>query len=195
MISKEFFGWLTIILAFVSYVPYIRDILANKTKPHIVSWLVWTALTFVIFFLQVNGGAGPGAWSTGVTGVICLGILGLAFKKSRHYTTHSDKVMLVAAVIAMGLWLVTKNGTLSAILITLVDLSGYVPTMRKSWHYPKTETLITYVLTFCKHAISLLAMQNFSLVTSLYPGYLVLANLLMIGILTGRRRVLVTKSA
>lgn len=189
---KEFFGSITVVIALISYVPYIKDILAGKTKPHIFSWLVWTVLTFVVLFVQLGDNAGPGAWSTAVTGLICLGILLLAFRQGSHFITKSDIGMLIAAGVTLVLWATTKNPTLSAISITMVDAAGFIPTMRKSWHLPHSETLAMYMLTLTKHLISLLAMRNVSVVTSLYPGYLVVANLVMVLILVSRRRVVVS---
>lgn len=185
---KEFFGSITVVIALISYVPYIKDILAGKTKPHIFSWLVWTVLTFVVLIVQLGDNAGPGAWSTAVTGLICLGILLLALRQGSHFITRTDIGMLIAAGVTLVLWITTKNPTLSALLITMVDAAGFIPTMRKSWHLPHSETLATYVLTLTKHVISLFAMRNVSLITSLYPGYLVVANLVMVLILLIRRR-------
>lgn len=29
------------VLTIIAYIPYFRDIFANKTKPHLFTWLIW----------------------------------------------------------------------------------------------------------------------------------------------------------
>ncbi len=43
-------GTIAVGLSIYGHIPYIRDILANKTKSHIYTWLIWTVLTFISFF-------------------------------------------------------------------------------------------------------------------------------------------------
>jgi hypothetical protein len=67
---KTILGLVATGIAFVSYLPYFRDILANRTKPHAFSWLVWASLTGISFFGQLAVGAGPGAWVMGFTAAV-----------------------------------------------------------------------------------------------------------------------------
>jgi hypothetical protein len=34
-------GVIAVILTFAGYIPYLRDVFAGKTKPHIYSWFLW----------------------------------------------------------------------------------------------------------------------------------------------------------
>lgn len=43
---KEIIGVTAVLLAFISYAPYIRDILKGRTKPHVYSWFVWGFVSF-----------------------------------------------------------------------------------------------------------------------------------------------------
>ena len=51
---KVILGVISIILALISFVPYLLDLIRNKTKPHIFSWLIWTLLMAIGFFAQMN---------------------------------------------------------------------------------------------------------------------------------------------
>ena len=62
--SKTIIGVIAIVLTFIGYAPYIRDIFLGKTKPHVFSWLIWTIVTTIIYALQISAGAGPGSWVT-----------------------------------------------------------------------------------------------------------------------------------
>lgn len=49
---KEIIGMITVILGIVGYIPYLRDVLRGKTKPHVYTWFVWGLITLIIFALQ-----------------------------------------------------------------------------------------------------------------------------------------------
>lgn len=56
---KEIFGTISVILAFIAYIPYIRSIILGNTKPHIFSWIIWSISIFIVFLTQIinEGGA------------------------------------------------------------------------------------------------------------------------------------------
>jgi predicted small integral membrane protein len=53
---------LAVVLTFVAFVPYIRSILAGRTKPHVFSWVIWGITTMIVFFAQLEVKSGMGAW-------------------------------------------------------------------------------------------------------------------------------------
>jgi len=77
---KTALGIIATVMAFVSYIPYIRNMLSGKTKPHAFSWLVWGTLTAIAFVGQVSKGAGPGAWVTGFTACVSFFIFVTALR-------------------------------------------------------------------------------------------------------------------
>lgn len=180
----------SVVMTLVGYAYYFRDIFAGKTKPHAFSWLVWASLTAIAFAGQVSDNAGPGAWITGVTAFVSFIIFFLAIIKGEKDITRSDKLNLIGAAVALGLWFVTSTPLLSIILITIVDFLGFLPTIRKSYHKPHEETLITYLLSGLKFALAILALENYTVVTWLYPASLVVANLLFVAMLKVRRQKL-----
>src|SRR5216683_3417783 len=106
---KELLGLTATIIAFVSYIPYLKDILANKTKPHAFSWLVWSVITFIAFFGQLAGGAGAGAWVNGITAIVCFIIFIFGLIKGRKNIIFIDWISLVGAGVALVFWFVTKG--------------------------------------------------------------------------------------
>ena len=57
---KIILGSLAGIIAIVSYIPYLKDVLKGKTKSHAFSWFVWAMLTGIGFAVQIfeHGGVG-----------------------------------------------------------------------------------------------------------------------------------------
>src|SRR6185437_1900212 len=173
---KEILGGIAVVIAFISYVPYIRDIFNNKTKPHAFSWLVYSVMTSIAFFGQIVGGGGAGAWVNGLTAIVCFVIFIFGLLKGRANIVFIDWISLLGAVVALIFWFITKGPLLSVILVTIIDALGFFPTFRKSFHKPHEETLITYFLSALKYVFALFALDIFSVVTALFPLYLVFAN-------------------
>ena len=176
------------VISVLSFIPYFRDILRGANKPHAFSWLVWSFLTAIGFAAQVVGGAGAGAWATGITAFFCFIITGLAFKKGEKNITRGDWICLLAALAAIPLWLLTKGPLLSVILISIIDLIGFIPTIRKTLKKPHEETLSVYAISTVKFALAILALEHYSLVTWLYPTCLATQNAVFVGVIWVRRR-------
>src|SRR4051812_31536568 len=104
---KTWLGYLSTLLAFVAFAPYMWNMYKGKTKPHAFSWLIWSILQIIGFAAQVFGHAGPGAWATGVTGLFCLIISIVAFKKGEIKFATFDYFALAGAGLAIPLWLAT----------------------------------------------------------------------------------------
>lgn len=181
---------IAIIMTIAGYFFYFKDIFANKTKPHAFSWLVWALLTGIAFFGQLSDGAGPGAWVTAATALVSCVICVLAIKKGEKNITRSDKLNLLGAGIALSLWLVTSEPLLAVILITIVDFLGFMPTIRKSYQKPHEETLASYALAGLKFVLAIIALDNYTVATWLYPASLVAANGFFVCMLVVRRRKL-----
>jgi hypothetical protein len=195
MSYKELLGIIATVIAFFSYIPYIRDILKGKTKPHAFSWLVWSILTFIAFFGQLAGGGGAGSWVNGITAIVCFIIFIFGIVKGRTNIVFIDWISLLGAFIAIIFWFITKGPLFSVILITIIDALGYFPTFRKSFHKPHDETLITYFLSALKYVFALFALSTISVVTALFPLYLVIANSAFVVMVLIRKKQLRTKES
>ncbi len=188
MTFKEILGAVAVVLTFIGYVPYVRDILRGKTHPHVYSWFLWGLITIIIFALQISDHAGPGAFVTLTAGVLCLVVLVLGIKFGKKDITRLDTSVLLLTLVAIGVWLFAKQPLLSVILATLADLLAFAPTIRKSWHKPHSETLIHYQINAFRFVLAILALSHYTLITALYPITWMLANGLFALLLTMRRK-------
>lgn len=190
MDEKAIFGTIAIVIAFFSYLPYFNDIFTGKTKPHAFSWLVWSLISAIIYFSQISSGGGAGAWVNAFTAIICFIIFIFGLVKGRSNIIFIDWLCLLGSGIAIMLWIITKGPLLSVILVTIIDAFGFFPTFRKSFVHPHQETVITFFLSGIKYVFAIFALQSFSLVTALFPIYLVVANWLFVGMVLVRKKKL-----
>lgn len=185
---KEILGAIAVILTFVGYIPYVKDILKGKTHPHVYSWFLWGLITIIVFALQISDHAGPGAFVTLTAGILCLVVLLLGIKFGKKDITVLDTGLLVLTLIAIFVWLFAKRPILSVILVTLADLLAFMPTIRKSWNKPDTETLIHYQINTFRFVLAIFALTHYSIITALYPVTWLFANGLFSVYLIVRRK-------
>jgi hypothetical protein len=178
------------IFILIAYLPYIADVKRRKTRPHPYTWFISGFLTFIVFFLQLTDGGGLGTIPTFVGAVAGIVVFALSLGPKRPAITKSDTVFFILALIATGLWLIAKQPLVSVILLTLIDILAFAPTIRKSWHKPDQETVITYFANATRFAFSVIALQNYTAVTVLYPAASVIEDSLIGVYLLIRRKKL-----
>jgi len=187
---KTILSLIAVILTFVGYAPYIRSIVKNHTKPHIYSWFIWFLDGFIIFALQFTHGGGPGSFVVLAAGFLALTVLILTIlNKGKRDITLIDTLFTILALLALIIWLFAKQPLISVILIMTVDLLGFLPTIRKSWHKPFTENAAFYAINTLRFAFALAALQAYSTITALYPAVWLIANGLFTVMLMLRRKV------
>lgn len=185
------FGWLSLVLAVVAYLPYIVSVARGNTRPHVYGWGIWALVSLIAAAGQYAGNAGPGYWATVLSGLFCIAIAVMAaFQKGDKSITRHDRILFVLAVMSLSLWYITKNPLSAVILVTLIDASGYIPTMRKSWQAPRHEMPLHYIISNVKHMLAIAATVTYSITTLLYPLTLLFLNTVLIALIYYRRRQL-----
>ena len=185
---KAVIGIVAVVISILGYIPYFRDILSGKTKPHAFSWLVWGVLNAIAFAGQIQGKGGPGMWAVGLTAAALFAIFVLSLVKGEKNIKPFDWICLAGAGVSLLLWAVTNDPLASIILITVVDAFGFLPTVRKAYSKPYQETLVTYEINTVKYLLVVLALQNYTLVTTLFPLAVAIMNALFVAMLIIRRR-------
>jgi hypothetical protein len=193
MNMKDIVGIVAVVLTFIAYIPYISDTVKGKTKPHLYSWFIWAFVTFIIFALQVFGHAGAGAFMTLATAVLSLTVFILGMRNGEKNITKFDTIIFIVALIATGIWIFTKQPMISNFLIVTINALANLPTIRKSWIKPYSETLFSWVVSSVRNFLGIIALENYSVLTWLYPVSNLLTNILVTLLLIVRRKQIQAK--
>jgi hypothetical protein len=185
---KIFLGLFATALALAAYIPIYWGIFFGTIRPHIYTYFVWTVTVGIAFFASVVSGGAAGAWSLGVTTILVVGIFLLCFKYGTQDVTKSDKWVLALAVISIIPWLLTKNPVISVVFVTLIESLSFIPTLRKTWNDPYSESYWPWVINVIKHSSIIFAVSIYSISTVLYPASLILMNLLLAAEIIVRRK-------
>ncbi|MFO1435056.1 MAG: hypothetical protein U1F34_01285 [Gammaproteobacteria bacterium] len=187
---KEILSAVAIALTLIAYVPYICTIIRGTTKPHVFSWIIWGASTLMVFFAQLASNAGVGAWVVGFSGSITMSIAILAFVKRGDVSiTRVDWMFFTAAMTALGLWKLTSDPLWAVVILTVVDVLAFGPTVRKVLNNPYSESGIFYFTFTVRNSLVIMALESYSLTTMLFPAAMALSCVLMTVVIAYCRRM------
>ncbi|MDE2399685.1 MAG: hypothetical protein KGL67_01600 [Patescibacteria group bacterium] len=168
------------LVAIAGNAPYLRDVLLEKVKPHPYTWLVWSIVSGVTFFGQFAKGAGVGALPTAVAEIFTLIIFVFSLRYGFKNIKKIDTYFLIFALLGLIPWVLTKDPTISVIIVVAIDLIAFIPTLRKTWHYPKTEAPILYGSNVLRHILTLFSLQAYNVATVLHSISMIITNSLMV---------------
>ena len=177
---KEIFGYGAVLIGTIGYIPYIKDILAKRTKPHLFSWLIWFLTEAIAFTVQWFEHGGAGGWVHGMQAGLCLVVVLLAIWYGHRAITRFDWWSLGLAVLGIVLWWWTNQALLAVLLSIVVDVLAFAPTFRKSYRLPQQETARLYVTSGLSYGLALFALGQYAVVNWLYQAVLVGLNFSMV---------------
>lgn len=176
------------VLAIIGNVPYLIDVIKGRAKPHPYTWLVWTIVSCIVFFGQVAKGAGVGAIPTAASEIFTVIIFLFSLKYGFKGVTKTDTLFLSLAIIGLIPWVLTNDPTWSVIIAVVIDLIGFIPTLRKTWNFPKTETPLLYSMNVARHILMLFSLQAYNIATMLHSVAMIITNTLMTGFIIFHKR-------
>jgi hypothetical protein len=156
------------------FASYLRDTLRGKTQPNRVSWSLWAAAPLIAFaaeqaqrtslkvsLLTLALGAGPAL------------ILAASFACPRACwaPTRLDLACAAVALSALIGWAVTRQGAVAIALAITADAVAAVPTIRKAWAQPESESIGTYAASGAGSAITLLTVSRWRFASFAFPLY------------------------
>lgn len=194
-IFKVMFSAVAIVLTLTAFIPYIRSILGGSTKPHLFSWVIWSLITTIIFFAQLDADGGIGAWPIGISAAITTYIAWLAFTKRADISiTRIDWLFLLSSLGSLPLWYFSSDPMWTVILLTVVDLLGFGPTISKAYDFPHEESITFFLMFLLRNIFTLLALEAYSITTILFPLAVSCACILLCALVIHRRKIVYVHS-
>jgi hypothetical protein len=188
--AASIFGVIGTAVSLLAAIPYALAIYRRTVRPHLFTWLVWSVVTAIAAAGQFVAGAGPSAWCTAAIAVTCFLTLVASIFRGERGWTGLDWVFLGAALSAIPLWMLTDDPTISICVVTLIELAGLGPTVRKTIRDPWSESLAYFALCVFKYALALLALSTWSVAVAFYPVVNVIASIGICVVMLVRRQAL-----
>lgn len=176
------------IFYFIGIFPYFRDVLSWRTLPHPFSYFVWLVLTGFnssILILQWEYISFIPAILNTISCLIFT-IFGIrAMKKIQ--INHFDFIFLLSALLLLPFYFYTKDLLLTIILSVVIDFLWYLPTIKKWWLQPWSETLFTFFIIGISQFLIIFAQSEITLVWSLFWMYVFIVNMIFVSLVLCRR--------
>ncbi len=176
---KETFAIIATIVAILGNLPYLRDTFKKRVTPHPYTWLVWSIVSGITLFGQIAKDAGAGALPTAVAWLFTLSIFVFSIRYGFKNVVKTDNYFLAAALCGLVPWILTKDPTISVIIAVGIDLIAFIPTIRKTWVRPSSETPILYGANVLRHVLTLLSLNSYNIATTLHSIAMIGTNTIM----------------
>ncbi len=168
--------------------PYWRDVLRKRTIPHPFSSLVWLILvwfnSYVLFIGHEYLAFIPGFISCLF---LLLGTIYGIYLFRKIQINWFDYFCLIFSILFLIYYFLFRDITNAVILSALIDFLAFLPTFKKGWLQPWTETILLYFFASISNVFALLALIGTSFQTTLFWAYLVIANLAFFFMVSLRR--------
>lgn len=176
---KEFLAIIAALMAIVGNVPYLMDVIKKRVQPHPYTWLVWTLVSGITFFGQLAKGAGVGVIPTAAAEIFTVIIFIFSLQYGFKQIKRTDTYFFLIALAGLIPWVLTKDPTISVIIAVAIDIVAFIPTIRKTWKKPQTETPVLYGMNVTRHILTLFSLQAYNIATTLHSIAMIVTNSIM----------------
>lgn len=170
----EYIVIFAVLINSIGWLLYVKDTIKGNTKPNRVTWWIWALAPMIATIAALSDWV---TWS--VLPVFISGFMPLLIFISSFYNKNSfwklwklDYFCLILALLAVVLWIVTKNPLLAIIFAVLADLIAGIPTVIKMYKFPETETVYTFMTWLFSALSAFLVIQEWRMEEYLFPLYL-----------------------
>lgn len=153
---------------------YLFAIFKNKVKPHSFTFLIWSLILGINFLAQIFVGVGLSSILLATNFLSCIVIFLACIRKGYAEYDDKDIACLALGVVAIILWLITKNPLFSVALSCLIDLFAFIPSFRKSFFRPTEDSALTYYVSGLEYVFSFPSYQVFSVIGLMFPVWITL---------------------
>lgn len=183
-ISYHFiFGIVGGIFSAIAFIPYIIEIIKKGVKPNRASWIIWNVTNTILLVSYFSVGARETIFLPIVYFACAFIVLLLSLKYGVSAWSRLDYVSLTVSGLSLIIWFLTKNPLLALLMNLVMDTVAYLPTIKKSYIDPLSESRIAWLFFFLGSFLNLFAINSVSFGIIIYPIINVITNGVLVIIL------------
>lgn len=177
--TKEIFGILAFALGVAAGIFYISGVIKHKTKPHRISWAIWSGISLLTLISYLAKDARWSALLALAAVINNLIIFLLSFKFGTGGSTLRDRIALAIGLVGIMLWAITSEPTLALISALSADAVGLAVTLDKIFKAPSSENSLAWGIATIASVCGLLAVSSYTFAQTVYPVYAVAAGIIL----------------
>ncbi len=189
MEKELIFAVISTLIYLIGAIPLWRDILKWRTIPHFFTYIVWLILVGFNLFVLISNGEFMAAIPTMLmTGSLLFGCVYWLKWFKKISINWFDYLCLVLSVLLIFYWIMSQNILQTVIFTAVIDLIAFLPTFKKWWLQPWTESILIYFMSAVGQVFTLLALSWFQNTENMiFWWYLFFANLVFFFMVAFRR--------
>ncbi|MFI5035367.1 MAG: hypothetical protein ACHQFZ_04090 [Acidimicrobiales bacterium] len=182
------FVYLAAALALYGVYDYVRATLRGDTLPNRVSWGLWGLEGVLAFVVEVQQHVGLAAVMTLMFGVVPIIVVVASFR-GHHGVWRIDAFDIacgIISVLGVVFWGVVNQATVALVAFITADQVAALPTLRKSWLAPETESPKIFVTGVINCAVTLFTLKHFTTGGVIFPGCILVCDAIISVLVVGR---------
>ena len=181
---------LGIILYGIGYFIYISKSLKGEIKPNRVSRILRGITCLIAAFAAFSEDAWRAVVPTLIAWVACMGVVISTFfcKWAYRKLWTFDYICWGFSILAIFLRIITKQAEVAIIFSIIADLVAGIPSLKKTYYHPETESISWYLPGLINISTSFLVIETITFINIAFPMYVFLANLIFIILILRKRR-------
>lgn len=172
------FVYLGALLSLTGSLNYVWNTIQGKTKPNRVTWFLWALAPLVAFAAMLGEGVSfKASLMTFMVGFGPLLVFLSSFvnKNSVWKLTRFDMICGLLSLVGVIAWFVTRTGEVAILFSIVADGLALLPTLRKSFEDPESESDLVFLFASINAAITLLAVKTWDFNHVGFPLYILAA--------------------
>jgi hypothetical protein len=168
-LTQTLVGQIAAVMAVLQAIPYIYSILFGTTRPSRASYAIWSVIQTSGLISYLAAGATTTKWTSIVLTLNAIIIFTLSLKYGMGGFNKFDIPCLILAGLAIVLWATTRNPALAVYMNTLAGFIGYLPTIKKAYFLPRSESTLSWSMYMAATTINVSALTSTKLAIMLPP--------------------------
>lgn len=155
-----------------SYFTGSREIMFGKYSPSLFSRIIWVFLAInSLIGIILSGGSGSSIFLGGIFLLGNMVICGLSFYRGTKEFGWTEVCSLILLLMSILIWFLLDTPIINLIISLVAHFIGGIPTYKKVWRDPRSESFRFWVLFFMASILSILVSDTESFKAIIFPVY------------------------
>ncbi len=166
----------TSLASFVATLAYALSTLRGGIAPNRITWFFWCLAPLIGSGAMIARGEGYAVVPVFLAGFGPLFVFLATFGReaSLAHLTHVDYLCGFFSFLALLLWGITHEPLIAICFSIIADFFAAVPTLRKAWREPESESSVPFGIGALGAAATFLVIEDITFSTMLFPLYIIL---------------------
>ncbi|HVS78783.1 MAG TPA: hypothetical protein VHD84_00635 [Candidatus Saccharimonadales bacterium] len=153
-------GAISIILALWAAIPYIFSIIKGRTRPHQLTWLVFSIMNGIVLVSQYLKGGRASVMISLVWFITSSIDFGLSLKYGLRGTSRWDGLLFGLSIVTIAAWVLTKNPSVAIWLTVAIDVLATTMMVLKIKARPNSEASGPWIIATVAYIFTIVSVIN-----------------------------------